>query len=55
VRARIAGTRADDGLCRLGSSCLPEFRSTLSLFFDLYAQASDEDRATAATRAIQSG
>src|SRR5262249_10274298 len=47
VRAVLAGNRAVDGLCRLGGSSLTEARSALSLSFDLYAQASDDDRATA--------
>lgn len=49
ARAVLAGKRAEDGLCFLGSSCLPEVRSALSLSFDLHTQASDEDRATAPT------
>jgi hypothetical protein len=49
LRAVLATKKAEDGLCYLGSSCLPEVKSSLSLSLDLYAQASDEDRATAAT------
>jgi hypothetical protein len=49
VRAMVVALRADDGLSRLGSACLPEVRSALNLSFDLYAQASDEDRAIAST------
>lgn len=49
LRAVLAGNRANDGLCRLGGSSLTEARSVLSLSFDLYAQASDEDRATSPT------
>lgn len=49
LRAVLAGNRANDGLCRLGGSSLTEARSVLSLSFDLYSQASDDDRATAPT------
>lgn len=47
VRAVLASKRAEDGLCFLGASALPEVKSTLSMAFDLYAQATDEDRSTA--------
>lgn len=47
LRAVLATKRAEDGLCYLGSSCLPEVRSILSQSLDLYAQASAEDRAAA--------
>jgi hypothetical protein len=49
IRAVLASKRAENGLCYLGSSCLPEVRNALSLSLDLHAQASDEDRATAPT------
>lgn len=49
LHAVLAGNRANDGLCRLGGSSLAEARSVLSLSFDLYSQASDDDRATAST------
>jgi len=49
MRAVLVSNRADDGLCRLGGSSLTEARSALSLSFDLYDQASDDDRATAPT------
>jgi hypothetical protein len=49
LRAVLAGNRANDGLCRLGGSSLTEARSVLSLSFDLFSQASDDDRATAPT------
>jgi hypothetical protein len=49
LRARLAAKRAEDGLAYSGLSRLPELRSALSSAFDLYAQASDDDKATAAT------
>lgn len=48
LRAVLSAKRAENGLCHLGPSCLPDVQSALSLSFDLYAQASDEDKATAA-------
>ncbi|HZM77270.1 MAG TPA: helix-turn-helix transcriptional regulator [Candidatus Limnocylindrales bacterium] len=48
LRARLAAKRAEDGLAYLGLSRLSEVRDALSLSFDLYAQASDEDKSTAA-------
>jgi hypothetical protein len=49
LRAVLATKRAENGLCYLGTSCLPEVQSALNLSGDLYVQADDEDRATAAT------
>jgi transcriptional regulator with XRE-family HTH domain len=49
LRAVLAAKRAENTLAYLGPSRLPEVQSELSLSFDLYAQASDEDKATAAT------
>lgn len=47
MRAILATKRVENGLCYLGTSCLPEVRNGLSLSLDLYARASDEDRTTA--------
>jgi hypothetical protein len=47
LRALLAAKRAENGLCHLGSSCLPEVQNALALSFDLYGQASDEDKADA--------
>jgi transcriptional regulator with XRE-family HTH domain/tetratricopeptide (TPR) repeat protein len=47
LRAVLAAKRAEDGLCCLGLSHLPEVKSTLGLAFELLAQADDEERATA--------
>jgi hypothetical protein len=49
LRAALATKRAENGLCFLGTSCLPEVQSALGMSLDLYAQASDEDRRTAPT------
>jgi hypothetical protein len=49
LRAILATKRAADGLCYLGPSSLPEVRNALNLSLDLYAQAGDEDRESAAT------
>jgi len=49
LRAVLAAKRAENGLAYLGPSRLAEVRSALSLSFDLYAHADEEDRATAAT------
>lgn len=49
LRAELAAHRAENGLCHFGPSCLPEVQNALNLAFDLYAQASDEDKATAST------
>lgn len=43
MRAILATRRAEDGLCSLGLSCLPEIRSALSMSQDLHASANDED------------
>jgi hypothetical protein len=48
LRAVLATKRVEEGLCYLGPSTLPEVQSALSLSLDLYAHATDEDRATAA-------
>ena len=47
LRAVLATRRVEDGLCHLGVSALPEVRSTLSLAFDSYAQATTEELANA--------
>jgi hypothetical protein len=47
VRAVLASKKAEDGLCYLGRSALPEVRSSLNLSFDLYAQAGADERHTA--------
>jgi len=47
LRAVLATKRVEEGLCFLGPSCVPEVQSALSLSQDLYAQATNEDRATA--------
>src|SRR5262249_31939902 len=47
LRAVLATRRVEDSLCHLGISALPEVRNTLSLAYDLHAQANDEDRANA--------
>src|SRR5262249_29253593 len=49
LRAILATKRAENGLCYLGTSSLPEVRNALNLSLDLYTQASDEDRESAAT------
>jgi hypothetical protein len=49
LRAALATKRAANGLCQLGPSSLPEVRNALDLSLDLYDQASDEDRESAAT------
>jgi hypothetical protein len=47
MRAILATKRANDALCYLGLSCLPEIRNALSMSRDLHAHASEEDRAAA--------
>jgi hypothetical protein len=50
VRGVIATKKVETGLCYLGSSALPEIRSTLGLSLDLHARADDEERADAESR-----
>ncbi|HZM83663.1 MAG TPA: hypothetical protein VFC19_48720 [Candidatus Limnocylindrales bacterium] len=47
MRAILAAKRVEYGLCYLDPSRLPEVQSALSLPFDLYAQADDDERPTA--------
>lgn len=47
LRADMTAGRAENGLCHLGPSLLPEVRSALSESFDLYGQATEEEKATA--------
>lgn len=49
LHALLSARRAENGLCHLGSSYLPEVRGAIDLSFDLYAQAGDEDKAIAST------
>ncbi len=48
LRAVLAAKRVEDSLCYFGTSRLPEVQSAVSMSFDLYAEADEEDRATAA-------
>ncbi len=49
VRALLTAKRVQDSICHLGPAYVSEVRSALGQSFELYAQADDEDRATAAT------
>lgn len=48
LRALLLMGRAEDSLCHLGTSALPEVRRSLNMAYELHAQATDEDHTAAA-------
>jgi len=49
LRALLLAGRAEDSLCHLGTSALPEVKRSLNLAYELHAQAGVEDRTAAAS------